>query len=321
MKSLMKEVSFMKRLISWSCLLLFLVSLCACSESTPLEDPPSTDQTATETKAYESNQEEQTQEPEMMGNVTAEDMKGYLNNDLGYAICSFYVRYPDDSFEYYSSGSVIEWGSGEAYTYGTERTCYNLVLHSKIDAKNIENLSNGDLVFLCNQNTRVEANIFPVIESGFAMTSINNDGYLLFKNQDGSSYTFTNGNRKPPEKNISTINGISVGKENIFQKDKSNKYVTLKEGDTYVIGEVNGTQLRETEFEVDSVYYLHTYDTDQFLYEYNGVSYAFRYQPTTDGYAIVDLSELPEGDYVIMYTYWNTEYKSRMQQTIHIRID
>jgi len=303
-------------LIYFVVLISSLIALSACDEDSTNVSIPVLDYSNVENEEIHIEQET---EPNMMGWWTLDKVKKCLDYDFP----RFFVRYPDGSFDQIDPGSVMNWGSAEAYTYGSERNCFNLIMGISDDNKNMSKLEKGELVFVSSQNSRVDAYIYPVIESGYAMTGIDPEeriNSILWKTEDGSSFDYVNFNRNRKERKISTINGINVGEEGIFEKSEKNKYVTLKEGDKYIVGEVWGTQLFENTYCVDKVYYLHTYHTYYQLYEYRETMYAFNLQPTTDGYALVDLSELPTGDYVVMYTYWNEKDEQRDALTIHIQV-
>jgi len=316
----------MKRLLVWISLVVVTVSLCACSESAtyvPDYDSDYIYEEYEEFEDYESTKEDETNEKtesKPMGPWSLEDVKG-LEGTTG-----FLIHYPDDTFDYYFGGNIVNWGMPEPYTYGTERSVSNLVMYIDTDNANLEKLKNGELVFVTDRETHIVAHIFPVIESGYAMHCYENANgvseFLLWENETGSKCDYVdNITLTPKRRNIDIINGMTAGEEKIFEKDENNKYVTLNEGDVYTIGEVKGTTLVESEYYVDSVYYLHTYDTDYFLYEYPDEAYPFEMQATTDGYARVDFSGLPAGDYIVMYSYWNEKYEERGAYMAHIVID
>ena len=282
----------------------------------PSNDSPDYLQEDTESEIEET-------EPQIRGYYTVEDL-----SDMD----GFFVKYSDESFDRYTEGEVINWGQPEYYTYGTEWCPANVVLHANFDSLNMESLKRGTLVFKTSHNAKVEAGIYPVVESGFAMSGFNAAGHgekLFWFDENGNDFWVVDGTKIEPQyqyhfsrlREIMSINGISPGSAPIFEKEDDKTYVTLQLGDTYVIGEANGTKLIESEYTVDKKYYLSTLNFWEKPYEYSETRYPLELQPTTDGYAVIDLSNIPAGDYIITYSYWNEEHDRRGAYITHVCIE
>lgn len=332
----MKEKVFdrmvLKRIIVLFCLLAAIVSMYACDsekgspESSYIISEESTESTEY-MQDYGENEVEETRivetEPQMIGIFTIED----LANEDG-----FFVKYPDGSFDKYRAGTEINWGQPEYYTYGTEWCPTNIVLSTERDSRNIENLKKGALVFKTSQNEKVMSGIYPVVESGFAMSGVNIDGIietLFWLDEKGNDFWVVDGTKIEPQyqyhfsrlRDIISINGVEPGTVSIFEKEENKTYVTLQQGDVFVIGEAEGTALKELEYVVDRKYYLSTLNFWEKPYEYSEDYYPLELQPTTDGYAIVDFSNIPDGDYIITYSYWSEKTNTRWAYMIHICIE
>lgn len=312
----------MKRMIMLICLLLGMVSLCACNS---VEPPPPPETSVDLPDRIQENSETQIEEtePQMLGEYTVDDL---AKKD------GFFVKYSDGSFDRYHSGTVLNWGQPEYYTYGTEWFPANVVLSAENDALNVEKMKSGTLVFKTSHNAKVEAGVYPVIESGFAMRGKNTNGdseTLFWFDETGNDFWVVDGTKIEPQyrwnfsrlRDVISINGMTPGSASIFEKEDDKMYVTLQLGDTYIIGEADGTALIESEYIVNQKYYLSTLNFNEEAYHYSEDYSSLELQPTADGYAVVDLSEIPAGDYIITYSYWNEEYEKRWAYTTHICIE
>lgn len=324
MKKKSKTNLIMKKIVALFCLLIAMVIICACSSETviPEKPDPATEDAVDYVQDFAESETEET-EPQMLGSYTLED----LSDTDG-----FFVKYSDGSFDRYYKGTVVNWGMSKYYAYGTEWYPANVVLDEEDDALNMERMKEGVLVFKTSNTSKVDAGIYPVIESGFAMSGNNTSGYtetLLWFDEKGNDCWVVDGTKIGPEyqwsfsklRDIISINGIDYGSAPIFEKEEDKTYVTLQLGDTYVIGEADGTALIELEYIVDKKYYLSTLNFFEKAYEYVGDYYPLELQPTTDGYAVVDLTDIPAGDYTVTYSYWNEDSNKRQAYITHICIE
>ena len=108
-----------------------------------------------------------------------------------------------------------------------------------------------------------------------------------------------------------TINGISKDEFNQYPQIEEGKlYQSFQPDETYVIGVVEGTTLIEKDYQTNYMFFKHSDESS-----------AYKLNATADGYAIVDFSETPPGEYIFTISYWNTETSNRSVRSIYIEIE
>lgn len=238
----------------------------------------------------------------------------YIKNDSG-----FYVKYPDGSFDNYDSGSPLIWEGPDPMTYGADYTPMHLIMDNYGVTANAEKLSNGELVLVCPYDNRVRSGIVPVDYSGMTMSRTNEDGkkeaVFVSKVDTGKVYLslWIRGKRSSNGSAFScnTINGIPVDEYGVnFDYSGYNKYLSLPKNEKYTLGVVSGASLVETEYSVNSTYF----------FQENVVPYELKINPTVDGYATIDFSGIPAGEYVLYYSYWD-EDSGRTALTTYVTVD
>lgn len=241
---------------------------------------------------------------EWMGSYSKSSIQGDSN---------FYVKYPDGSFDKYYRGSPLIWEGPDPMTYGADYTPEHVIMSNYDVRINADNLKNGELVLVCPNDNRVRAGVVPVQYSGMTMTRTNEDGkkeaVFLSKMADGDlqARLWVRGKSISYGYPCNTINGIGI---NEYGKNFEyiQRYQSLPENEKYTLGVVSGAALVETEFQVDSTYFI----------QQEVEPYELKLIPTVDGYATIDFSEIPAGEYVLYYSYWN---EGRTVMTTYVTVD
>lgn len=312
----------MKRKIALILALTMLVSiLCSCrragegeESTTMINDAPSTisGTESLDTKATvpptETMPEERTQ-----GSYTLAECQTGSDPAL-------YVRYPDGSFAKIYNGAVLNWSDYPAKTYGAYYDNSDLIIKSALDDRNPTINSENQLVVFCSLDTDVIYNISPVSAKGCTITRNNEDGkweaiFLSNSEADNSLYCSKYWRAGSSMKSTSEagfdctyINGISVGEYPGIALAEGTDFCDVPAGDTFMLGVVEGTKLVEKEFTADARYYIQADTRDD-----------LKMTPTVDGYAIVDFSDVPAGEYIIHIIWY--EGKSRCALSTHITVD
>ena len=279
--------------------LMLLALLVSCGSNSELEATTPTEPAVTEPAQTEpATTEPEPTEPEFtkpytMGFYTLEDLQSYEG---------FCILYPDGSLDKFSKGSVLDWGNGAPMTYGTDYNPEHILINRADDDANCGRLKNGQLVFFCSEDTAVRSGIYPVDYSGCTISRYNDDGKLeaVFVRQDGATYGWRRGYSIGSPKidvRVDTINGLPIAEyAPKLEKADTQYYASFPPYSTFLVGVVEGTAIHETEYTSDRNFY---FQTDE--------KYPLKLTPTTDGYAYVDLTDIPDGDYVLKYTYWDEE--------------
>ena len=232
----------------------------------------------------------------------------------------FYVKYPDGSFDEYEGGSPLIWEGPDPMTYGADYTPNHLIMDNYEVTGNQEKIQKGELVFVCPYDNRVRSGLVPVEYSGMTMSRTNEDGkkeaVFISKYDSGEINTdlWIRGKRSIYNTgfNVNTINGIDIDEygQN-FDYTGYYKYLSLPKGEKYTLGIVSGASLVETTYYADSTYFFQKTDV---------APYELKLKPTVDGYATFDFSEIPAGEYVLYYSYWDDD-DGRIAYTTYVTVN
>lgn len=219
----------------------------------------------------------------------------------------FYVKYPDGTFDIYWEGIPLVWEGPDPMTYGTDYTPEHLIMRSDELTYNANKISKGrELVLVYPSDNRVRSGIVPVDYSGMTMARYNEndkmEAVFVSKVDTGvylSSWT-AGSSIKHGVLNCGTINGIPFEEYSVnFDYSGYNKYLSLPKDEVYTLGIASGSSLVETEYYVATTYF----------FQQNIEPYELKLNPTVDGYATIDFSDIPAGEYVLYYSYWNDNNK------------
>lgn len=208
----------------------------------------------------------------------------------------------------------MTWNAYASASHGTDYTFGDLIMSEVAYNKNLNVYSQGQLVLFCNKEDAWYA-LHPVEEIGRTMTWYNEETgkteALFFRSNSWNEFdSWVNGDTlRSSAVDVRTINGISCEEYDKGNYEEARKYLDLPENEKYKIGIAEGTALLEREYVVDSRYFLQSRDVC-----------TWKLEPTTKGYAILDFSEVPAGDYIFSVSWWNDEARSRTVISTHIRI-
>lgn len=294
-------------------LLFFLtiaLAFCACTAETPgTTDNMPAISTPIETDAHAEvaiTESTETTVPtqNIVGSYTLEDCQERGGT-------SFYVRYSDNSFDQINKGYVLDWGNGAPYTLGTVyRDFHDLIIDASADERNPTITDDNQLVLFCSEDFFVSYRIEAVESSGTTISRINEDGKreaIFFSNsiKDGSlrcdqywvaGKSIREVDNGTPKIECTYINGFAVGDHPGLPLAEGTWHCNVPEGETYKLGVVEGTTLVEKEYIADARFYIQS-DEDEY--------YEFKMIPTVDGYAIIDLSDIPNGEYILQVYWWD----------------
>lgn len=231
----------------------------------------------------------------------------------------FWVKYLDGSFDKYDSGYVLNWKGPDPMTYGADYTPVNLLMDTAAVSANVRKIKDGQLVLVCSSDNRVRAGIVPVEYSGFTMARYNEDNKkeaLFFSKVDDGSEVYVRkwvrGGSIGNSVNCSTINGIPLEQYGSrIATSGYNRYSTFAKTEKYTIGIASGSTVTEYEYWTDGAFY----------FQKEVKPFDVKLAPTVDGYAIVDLSGIPAGDYILYYSYWADKGGGRTAMTTLITIE
>lgn len=269
------------------------------TNSTTIWDTPNKEETPIVTSPPSSDQ---------MGEYSVSD----IQNKSG-----FYVKYPDGTFDIYQGGIPLVWEGPDPMTYGADYTPKHLLMHNDELTCNANRISKGgELVLVYPSDNRVRSGIVPVDYSGMTMARYNENDKLeavfVAKVDTGvylSSWT-TGGSIKRGVLNCSTINGIPFEEYSVnFDYSGYNKYLSLPKDEVYTLGIASGSSLVETEYSVATTYF----------FQQNITPYELKLNPTVDGYATIAFSDIPAGEYVLYYSYWN-DNNNRSALTTYVTV-
>lgn len=283
---------------------------CALTEAFPEKESVNVEEGDDE----ESDDEEITDEVDV--EATTNGLKGMFSLEEMYDAEGFYIMYDDNSFDRYYGGNALTWDD-HYMTYGMDYRPRNLVMSIMDMELNASKLKEGQLVLFWSHDYSMEG-IYPVCESGYTLFRYNEDYkleglfYDIWSEKDvfipwtsGKALYWSN----PIE--FKTVNGIDKEEYTDFpQIDEERQYTTFEPNQTYIIGTVEGTTLIEKEYKTDHKYFVHESE-----------SVPFELTPTADGYAIVNLDDLADGEYVFTVSYWDEEESSRKVRTTYLSIN
>lgn len=265
-----------------------------------------------EVTEYEVDVEPEYQEVENIENSIedleeeAVPMMGYYKlGDAELKDPGMYIMYPDGSFSDYYTGSPLSW-SATHMTYGIDSYFYDLVILDSFYKLNQENLEKGNLVIFCSKEREADKlwyDLYPVKETGRVMGNYDETWEVLFLESAANTYNeipqFASWVRGSSvdymNTKIKTINGIPVEEFTFPEYTMERKFVDLPEDEKYTVGVISGTAIEEKEYRVNCRY---------FLQEGDNCFYDIKLEPTVDGYAICDFSEIPMGNYILSISWF-----------------
>lgn len=306
----------MKRIISLMLALsLFAGGLCGCGNTTETKDPASTtatDETVeieTTTPPEETRElitEEVTEQPTEQPTETERQTMGSISLEqlqpAEYPV--FCIAYEDGSFDfYYGEGSYKYESYSSSHFYGMyayDRYAEELPVIGD-DTK---------MVLFCKKDFSLAVypvrTVVNVVSYNYGFGEFHSNGYSLDVHYPNGKYESVR---------LKTIDGEPVEQyEPIIYEETVNPYsgMTSKtvryiyEGfqnvDSVTLGVVNGTQIEEEECAVDAKFYSCAQDRNNY---YEEDSYYVKWAPTVEGYAKLDFSEIPEGQYVMRICYYD----------------
>ena len=308
-----------KLLLSLLLCSVFMVIGCGTTQEVEAPDEEVVENTEEEIAAEDIPQEETiVKDTEEVSEKTAQRMGTYELEDCNDP--GIYVLMPDGSFEIYRSGYVPYWRN-ELMTYGTEAYPSGLIMPELRYKMNSKNLEKGELVLFCSEDYIVMNGMFPVTESGRALSCYDEETdkttILLMENSidyndhvvfDSWEFIYGNGGCKKVETQIETIDGILLEDYKDTYSVEGRRHVDMPEDAVFTMGVSEGTTLFEREFEADYMYFLQSVDLGDWGSE---DKYEFKLRPTTEGYAVFDFSEIPPGDYILNVSWWSEETRDR----------
>lgn len=316
----------MMRKIVLSLMLCGAFMLTACG-GTAAEVPAETVEESTEETASEDILLEETGETALEEDTeeTAERMGHYELEECRDP--GIYVLMPDGSFEPYWSGDVLYW-SHDAMTYGTESYPDSLIMDENQYHANNENLKKGELVLFCSEDYLAMNGMFPVTESGRALSSYDAGKITVLLMQNSIDYNdhivfdsweIDSEGCKWVETQIETIDGILLeDSKDTYSVEEKRWHVDIPEDTIFKMGISEGTTLHEKEFRADYMYFLQEASLG---YRGSEDKYEFKLRSTVDGYAVFDFSDIPAGDYILNVSWWSEETRGRRVIPTFIRIE
>lgn len=246
-------------------------------------------------------------EPRKIGDYTIDKIKSYANG--------FYIMYKDGSFDRYYSGNVLTWEGPMPMTYGADYIPEDLIMSIDDDRANRERLSNGKLVLVCPETNRLKYSLTPVEFSGNALSTIvEGKTAAMFLTKGSVDYWLRGENIGWFGSGMYTIkvNGMPLSDwcANL-ESDNRQGYLPLSEGQKMQISIAYGATMETYDCVADLCYF----------YQDQDVKYDLKLDPTSDGYAIIDFTGVPTGEYLIHYSYWNTAKGGRSVLATHVVIE
>ena len=221
--------------------------------------------------------------------------------------------YEDGSFDRYYFGNVLMWEGPRPMTYGADYIPQDFIIDIARDKVNRERISAGKLVLVCNEINRVEYSLTPVEFSGNALScTVENDEVVLFLAQNSVQQWSSGHSIGWVIADTIKVNDVLLS-EWSANMELSNRrgYLPLTESDEFQIAVTRGTKMETVDCVVDKRYYFQDLESE----------FDLQLDPTADGYAIVDLSDIPAGEYLIHYSYWNSDRGSRSVLSTHVVVD
>lgn len=305
----------MRRKLYLMLMLIGLVTFSACGKNEDVNTNTDVAEKTTIENDVDETEPVETEPEETISKIGARTLEECQDNSL-------YVLYPDNSLDVYRKGDIYSWGTPNPMTWGVDY--YNIsgtVIDSSFDMENGEKMKNGELVLFCSNDTGFKKMLYPVEEAGYVMHRQNNEegceeAVFLYNNGTVLDDPYVNLWRPGYDMTrmeISTINGQSWDTYPISAETEEQRYATMKYGDSIKLGMIEGTKIAETEYKVDYSYFL------------SGENEPIEFEmiPTVEGYAKLDFSNVPEGDYILIIEWLekrsSNNYKRHAFST-HIKI-
>lgn len=239
----------------------------------------------------------------------------YSVDDIKSGGYGFFIMYDDGSFDRYYSGNVLTWEGPRPMTYGADYIPENMIISISKDRANREKINSGKLVLVCSETNRIEYSLTPVEFGGNALsTTVEGKTVAMFLTKSSVDY-WSSG------KNIgwfgSGMYTIKVNNTPLsdwcanLEAENSRGYFPLREGQEMEISIAYGATMESFDCVVDLCYYFQNRDTELDL----------KFEPTSEGYAIIDFTDVPAGEYLIHYSYWNEESRARSVLATHVVVE
>ena len=108
------------------------------------------------------------------------------------------------------------------------------------------------------------------------------------------------------------IDGVPISEWTANLESTNNRgYLPLARGQEMQISIAYGATMETFDCVVNLSYYFQNHD----------IEYDLILNATSDGYAIIDLSNVPSGEYLIHYSWWNTESRARSVLATHVVVE
>lgn len=347
----------MKRVLTLLIAFTLCLSITACKFKSTIESmlsesevPSSTSQESitpsinSEESSQASAAENEVTDP--IGKITIEDITN--NSERFQDMYSQYYKYSDyDGFGVwvqYSDGSLSPYYGGnilrhdEAYmTYGTDYLPDDLVMRDILVYLNnslLEDVENLVMFWPSKYETVSIGGLFKVEEWGRGLTGRNGD-YLA--RRDGAilkidynrfalswPLDYTSLLIYDLDNNVEeAITREEFEQSEIFTsaKQNENEFASFKFNHSYEIDIIDGTTLTHTGGRSEVLYFLYSADNDMTVSKSDENLIPFNQIPTTNGYAILDFSDTPAGEYVFVMSFWDMERDCRIYYSTFLAID
>ena len=281
--------------------LIFLCSiLCACSHS-PIENSSNSTVPSTTLSTTPSTQ----------GDYSIDDLQSA-------GATGFFIQYKDGSFDRYHSGKVLSWEGPRLMTYGNEYFYQHLIIDAWRDNLNEHSAASGQVVLFCSNSTRFRSDLTPIEFGGntISTTHEEKDAALFFYKKHGNYgadiWIHGKGIQYINSKSSITINDVPLDAWcSSFSFDNSRSYASLNEWDELSVSIGFGATLYTYEGSVDQHFYFQKQDETQTL----------NLIPTTQGYAILDFTDIPAGEYIYNYSYWDESARGRVAYVTRVIVN
>ena len=281
-----------------ACILVFSSFICSCSNK-PENDHCSTSQS--------------TSQDSEISNISPSESDSSTLGEYSADSCSilqgFFLSYNDGSFDYYESpGYCFGFSADSLGFYGV------FAENSRIPDNTVIN-NNSNLVLFSKAST-YSVTLHPIHASVSAFLTTSDENVLGYGMLTGHSDLYSQISIHYLDNTIERFNPIYMnGQPAIeYQAVKIEKEVTpykgmpskvekftnigFQENSTLTLGLSEGTSLIEVAYDVDSTYF--DCHPDHNNWEEEDIYYA-KLIPTSAGYATIDLSHIPSGNYIMLY--------------------
>lgn len=225
----------------------------------------------------------------------------------------FYIMYEDGSFDRYYSGNVLTWEGPRPMTYGSDYIPEDMIISISKDRSNREKIQHGKLVLVCSETNRVEYSLTPVEFSGNALsTTAEGKTIAIFLSKSSLYYWSSGSNIGGYGASIIKVNNTPLSDWGAnLESENSRGYFPLQAGQEMEISIAYGATMETFDCVVDHCYYFQDRDAEMDL----------KFDPTTEGYAIIDFTDVPAGEYLIHYSYWNESSRARSVLATHVVVE